>query len=620
MVRTILASLLLAALPAAAQQPADAQQPAAGEETFFESIDVQVVNLEVFVTDRQGQRVSGLTRDDFEVLEDGRPVEITNFYAVTGSRVEAPDSAAPEAPAPEPVQLPELPFEQRLHLAIVVDDLTLTSQNRNRLLQSIEKDVLPRLRPEDLALVAVIDGSAVRLTQRLTADPAQLRMALEEATRSAPLGSSRLMDKREILSRIDSIGLLAPGSESQAREMNERIVQQLYYDIRTYATQRTLEARTSLGALASFVDSLSGLPGRKAVLYVGGGLSVRPGEALFQAWQDKFSNMARTNQIDIPVSNFDGREDLSREFQELVEHANANRVTFYTLGALEELSGVSADTRTSGNWGTTLENLEKANLQMSLEQIAGGTGGLAGVDLNDPGNLFDRMRQDFDSYYSLGYVPERRRDGKNLKIAVRIRGRQDLKVRTREGRRDQTNRERMTDRTLAALVHDPGTNPLELAGRFHRREERKERVSGRRDGAVPPGQAGPGAQGALPRRAGEPLRRGPRQPRPDVADPGDRRADPRPQRPAPDRPGPDRRLQDHAAPAQGNPHRGRVDPRRAGQRGLGGHGGVHAGEGVGPPPLAPPPRSGRGERGKRQTPGWVGAPSPASRGRVGEGA
>lgn len=471
MVRTILASLLLAALPAAAQQPAAEASAAAEvsavaeEETFFESIDVQVVNLEVFVTDRQGQRVSGLARDDFEILEDGKPVEITNFYAVTGRDGEAPDSAAaPEAPATEPART-ELPSEQRLHLAIVVDDLTLTAQNRNRLVQSIEKDVLPRLRPDDLVLVAVIDGSAVRLTQRLTGDPAQIRTALEEATRSAPLGTSRLMDKREILSRIDSIGLL-PGEESQAAEMNELVVEQLYYDIRSYATQRIVEARTSLGALASFVDSLSGLPGRKAVLYVGGGLSVRPGEALFQAWQDKFANAARISGLDIPVSTFDGREDLSREFQELVEHANANRVTFYNLGALEELSGVSADSRTSNNWGTTLENLEKANLQMSLEQIAGGTGGLAGVDLNDPGNLFDRMREDFDSYYSLGYVPVRRRDGKNLKIAVRIRGRQDLKVRTREGRRDQTNRERMTDRTLAALVHDPGTNPLELAVDF----------------------------------------------------------------------------------------------------------------------------------------------------------
>ena len=463
-----LLTVLLAALPAAAQAPAS-PEASTKEETFFESIDVQVVNVEVFVTDRQGQRVSGLTRDDFEIVEDGKPVEITNFFAVAEGRSEAAESApadTPEDPAAPAASRIELPSEQRLHLAIVVDDLTLTPQNRNRLLQSIENDVLPRLRPDDLVLVAVVDGSTVRIAQRLTADPAQIRTALEEASRSAPQGNARMMDKREILSRIDSVGLSMPG-ENQRGELDLRVIQQLYYDVRSYASQRAVEARACLGALTGFVDSLSGLPGRKAVLYVGGGLSVRPAEALFQAWQSKFADLGRVRGLDLPTSSLDGRqEDLTREFQDLVEHANANRVTFYTLGSLDELAGVSADSRTSSNWGVTLENLEKANLQMSLERIAAGTGGLAGVDLIDPRSLFVRMREDFDSYYSLGYVPVRRRDGRNRKIVVRVRGREDLAVRTREGRRDQTNRERMTDRTLAALVHDPGANPLELAVDF----------------------------------------------------------------------------------------------------------------------------------------------------------
>lgn len=461
-----LVAILLAVLPAAAQGPV----PQDKEETFFESIDVQVVNIDVFVTDRQDERVAGLTREDFEVLEDGKPVEITNFYAVSGGRSEEAETAPAAAPTPVEAAQPEpgsrLPPEQRLHLAIVIDDLTLTAPSRNRMLRSIESEVLPRLQPDDFAMVGVIDGSSIRLAQGLTADPNQIRTALTEAMRSAPQGSSRIMDKREILSRIDSVGLQAPG-ETPGGEMNAAMVEQLYYDLKSYAAQRTAEARASLGALSSFVDSLSGLPGRKAVLYVGGGLSVRPAEAFFQAWQSKFGTASRSRGVGISMSAFDGqREDLTNEFQELVDHANANRVTFYSLGALEELSGVGADTRTSGVWGSQMENLEKMNLQQSLDRIAIGTGGLSAVDLFDPRSLFARMREDFDSYYSLGYVPARRRDGKNRKIEVRIRSREDLRVRNREGRRDQTNRERMADRTLAALVLDAGANPLELAVDF----------------------------------------------------------------------------------------------------------------------------------------------------------
>src|SRR6185436_14388810 len=197
MVRTTLALLLLAALPAAAQKPA-AQEPQSAQEgeTFFESIDVQVVNLEVFVTDRKGQRVTGLTRDDFEVLEDGKPIELSNFFAVSAEQREVPPSEpAPEAaPAEAKEAAGEIPAEQRLHLAIVVDDLTLIPQNRNRLLQAVERDVLPRLRPDDFTMVAVIDGGAVRITQGLTTVPDQIRKALDDATRSALLGTARLMD------------------------------------------------------------------------------------------------------------------------------------------------------------------------------------------------------------------------------------------------------------------------------------------------------------------------------------------------------------------------------------------------------------------------------------------
>ncbi len=447
--------LVLCASPAAAapQPPVPAEAAESREETFFESIDVQVVNVEVYVTGRDGKRVTGLTRDDFELLEDGRPVELTNFFAVGGGTQDVPGAEPAAAVAGA---------DQRLHLALVLDDLTLTPQSRNRLIQAVEADVLPHLRADDRALVAVVEGGTLRVTQGLTSDPEALRAALQTAALGAPQGLLRVAAKRELLSRIESIGLPMPGDPGAA--MQVAIVQQVYEDLKSYAAERAIESRAGLGAVADFVASLSGLPGRKAVLYLGGGLSVRPGEALFQAWESKFGAAARTRGFEIHSSIFDGRrDDLTREVQDLADTANANRVTFYTAGTTEELAGVSAAASFSASWGSTLEALEKANLRASLDTLAGGTGGLSAVDLPNPGALFGRMREDFDVYYSLGYVPERRRDGKNRKLEVRVRGRQDLQVRSRAGRRDTTNQERMSGRTLAALVLDPGANPLELA-------------------------------------------------------------------------------------------------------------------------------------------------------------
>ena len=46
-----------------------------------------MTNIEVIVTDSKGNRVPGLTKDDFQVLQDGVPQTITNFYAVSGGKL-----------------------------------------------------------------------------------------------------------------------------------------------------------------------------------------------------------------------------------------------------------------------------------------------------------------------------------------------------------------------------------------------------------------------------------------------------------------------------------------------------------------------------------------------------
>jgi VWFA-related protein len=452
--------LSLFLLPAAA----GAQEAEKGP-TFYESLDVQVVNVEVFVTDKSGKRVTGLTRDDFQLLEDGKPIEITNFFAVAGEPAEAPaaapvpaDTAGAAGAATPPPAPPVIPpgSEQRLHLAIVIDDLSLVGPTRNRLLKSIREQVIPRLRPDELALVAAYEGGSVELVQGLTADKALLLAALDKVAKGAPRGVERAMDRRRLLQQIDQADLLG-GDRSAVAEAAAR---EAYGQIQAYSRQRYEETRGTLGALTRFVDTLAGLPGRKALLYMGGGLSARPSQTFFQAWQVKFSALSR----DAGASSLDGfDDDLTRFFDELAQHANSNRVTLYSLGATEQLAGASAEAGGSTTWSAGLEAIETNNLTEPLHQLADGTGGLASVNTVNPGPILARMCEDFDAYYSLGFVPRDRQDRKNHRIEVALRNRRDLVVRHRTGRRERPNAERMSDRTLAALLLDPGENPLEVA-------------------------------------------------------------------------------------------------------------------------------------------------------------
>jgi len=92
-----LRSLVLPVL--AASGPAlFAQAPPPPPPSFGEVMEVNVVNIEVYVTDRDGKRVTGLRKEDFEVLEDGKPVGITNFSAVARPVPTVSGRAAPAAP------------------------------------------------------------------------------------------------------------------------------------------------------------------------------------------------------------------------------------------------------------------------------------------------------------------------------------------------------------------------------------------------------------------------------------------------------------------------------------------------------------------------------------------
>ena len=70
-----------------AQKPPAAGRSTEADSALLREVEVSVTNVEVVVTDSKGNRVSGLTREDFEVYQDGLPQKITNFYAVSGGKV-----------------------------------------------------------------------------------------------------------------------------------------------------------------------------------------------------------------------------------------------------------------------------------------------------------------------------------------------------------------------------------------------------------------------------------------------------------------------------------------------------------------------------------------------------
>lgn len=438
---------------------------------FGEVIEVNVVNVDVHVTDKDGRPVSGLQRDDFEVYEDGKRVKLTNFEAITVETETAAAPAAKAAPAPElPSGRTEVAPEDRLHLVVYVDNFNLDPSHRTRVLQQV-RTFLQDLRPEDRMMLVTNDlGLQIRLP--FTAERAALEAALDTIERLPAQGATAESDRRTAMRQMLEI-------REAVRAREGPCSRSLLPPAESYAQMSRNQVLQSLKSLTVLVNSLSGVPGRKALLYVSDGLPANPGEEVFQLLAEicgggSASGIQDVHDADLEgADQINGREALMKvphysvvsDLDRFAAHANANRVTLYTLQA----TGLQGASSAAADYGPNervlqipaIQFVQSANLQHSLTLLATETGGKAILNANDIRPDLRRMKEDLSSYYSLGYVPEHAGDGQEHRIEVKVR-KPGLQVRSRRSYRDKPAIERVVDRTLAAVYHGFEDNPLEV--------------------------------------------------------------------------------------------------------------------------------------------------------------
>jgi VWFA-related protein len=445
----------LAADPAAQETPATEGAPRSVEDMFFDVVDVKLVNLLVWVTDKDGEPVTGLKREDFEVFEDGQPVEVTNFFAVERGRPTAESAAAleqaPEVPGGPPMVHIPLPEDQRLYLVVYVDNFNLAPANRNRVLNRLQGFLYGKLGPEDQVMLISYDRS-LHIRQPFTTDAGLIMAALEEVKGLGGLQVDRAASRRRALEEIEEVDW-GGAAISAARSHAELVYTEMDFTIQ---------------ALSDLMQALSGLQGRKALLYVSDGLPMTPGEDLFIAVDERFPRASARGEA--------FSYDLQPEFRRLGAQANTSGVTFYTLdaGGAEIHSSLSAEeggTRQGGG-RVFVDSVYNANLQEPLHLLADTTGGLAFTNTNAVEASLDRAASDFGNFYSLGFRPGHSGTGRYYKLDVKVP--KGLRVRHREGYRDQTATARLADGSLSSLYFGFERNQLDARIVFEPPTKREE--------------------------------------------------------------------------------------------------------------------------------------------------
>jgi VWFA-related protein len=390
--RITLALILLTTLAQTPARPAPApQQPPL---TF--KVEVNYVEIDANVTDAQGNFVRSLSRDDFQVFEDGKLQALTAFSMVDIPIARADPPLFARAAIPPDVVTNRTPFEGRVFV-LVLDDLhtrfTRTARTRAAARQFVERYVGAN------DIVAVVNTSGYGKSMQDFTSNRQLALKAIDAAMGGKAESSTQAAIQDYYANRDT-----PGAASNANAAFNEL-------------QRYNNARNSMHTLRSLADFLSGMRGRrKAVVFFSEGINYNI--------TDPFNNPHAT--------------DVQREIRELVAAATRANVNVYTVDPRGVTSGLEdaieiGSLPADGSIGTADMMNELRLEQDSLRVVADETGGFAVLNQNDFRNGFARILEDNSSYYVLGYYPTNdKRDGRFRNVQVKVL-KPGLKVRARSG-------------------------------------------------------------------------------------------------------------------------------------------------------------------------------------------
>jgi VWFA-related protein len=418
------------AAPATALQPSPAEGPIAA---LVESVDVEVVEVQAFVTDRDGRPVPGLTAADFRLRVDGEERPIVNFFEALDAAQEAAPlpggagSGSPPVEASPPTGPP--PPARRGSLVVLLDELHLDPRQRLRTLERLAPLLRERLAAGDALLIASLDRS-LRVVRPFDADH-DLATDLAAIGGRAPGGVATDSHRRQTVAQIRDIHA-TQGCRGEALALMQALAD---------GWTQTVEAETrqTLAAIESLLRSLAGREERgKALLLVTSGLPLDPGLEV-RLLLDELCRTGRGGP----------QTGVASELAAVTRAATAAQITFYSLDAGGQRTLASA-LDAGGGLGLASQSEVRSNLQDPVFAIASDTGGRTLLESNQPETLLAELSRDLTSFYSLGFAPRPGDQGRAHRIAVEVT-RPGLRVRHRRGWLPLSPEERLVAELLGRL-------------------------------------------------------------------------------------------------------------------------------------------------------------------------
>ncbi|MFN2597158.1 MAG: VWA domain-containing protein [Pyrinomonadaceae bacterium] len=397
--------------------PRAQQTPPATDEEEIIRLNTELVQLRAVVTDRKGQLVTDLKKEDFEVFENNQPREVSFFSvesAPSAGTDATPTTGAPAVVAARPPTGSVNRAAPARVVVLFVDTLHLSPASLVRAKDQLKRFVDEQLTDSDVAAVVTTSGTLGSL-QQFMSDRRMLKYAIDKITLFArphtyftPYLAGRVViedpDALKVAAQVltaeegfQSIG--SPGDRASNGYIMARARQVL-------EEERNLR-RATFGTLAAVCERLAPMPGQRLVAFVSDGLSLAD----------------------------DGGGEDREGFSRATGAAARAGVVVYTFNAegLEGPAEFSARSVPQSPEFGMFMSASRLDVQGTLREVADVTGGEAYINTNNMRASLGKMVEANRVYYSLAYYLPKDSDKKFRKIVVRVRNHPDYKVRTQKG-------------------------------------------------------------------------------------------------------------------------------------------------------------------------------------------
>lgn len=400
------------------------------------AIDVELVNVAVWVQDRLGNPVETLEADDFQLYVDRQPRPLTHF-----SRIDLRDGSDPSDSLPDPSR-------PQPHLTIYIDTTFLRAGELFAITPTLARFLNQTLPPTTPVMLAVAEPG-FRILEGFTTERQGLASSI--GVLSKGVGTNRFDNEysqiqrqfEEVLTRAASGALpVVPGAQAES----------VLTQVGGLAAALQGELENAAARLSFLIQMLQGLPGSQEVLFLTGRPPAHAGADLLTAWLTQMGqNRVFSQASDSGLGGGEATEDSvasdlesSAAFgsratamadlngadilRRVGTRAAAAGVTLHTadLSSIQPRESVGGTSGTGhGSTAVALGSAGRASIHQGvkdlrlLEDIVSVTGGelLTGPDLI--GDL-ERLQTRRHSFYSLAFTPSEQPDSEPREITLRL--------------------------------------------------------------------------------------------------------------------------------------------------------------------------------------------------------